>query len=174
MSSTRYDRIMRGAAEYAAYYRKNPHVFAEQYLHLRLKLFQKILLIMMLDCTTTVFIGARGIGKTFLSAIFCVIRCILWPGTKITIASSTRGQSINTLEKIMLELKPNSVELAAEIDEKQTKINGTNAQVVFKNGLTKYGSLARGRARLNSLNCWDAIMRYMLQRNDEICVSANA
>lgn len=33
----------------------------------------------------------------------------------------------------MLELKPNSPELAAEIDEKETKINGTNAQIVFKN-----------------------------------------
>lgn len=83
--------------------------------------------------TTTVFIGSRGIGKTFLSAVFCVIRCILYPGTKICIASGTRGQSINVLEKIMLELKPRSDELAAEIDEKQTKINGTNAQIVFKN-----------------------------------------
>lgn len=34
----------------------------------------------------------------------------------------------------MLELKPNSPELIAEIDDKQTKINGTNAQIVFKNG----------------------------------------
>ena len=33
----------------------------------------------------------------------------------------------------MLELKPNSPELAAEIDEKESKINGTNAQIVFKN-----------------------------------------
>lgn len=33
----------------------------------------------------------------------------------------------------MLELKPNSPELAAEIDIKETKINGTNAQIVFKN-----------------------------------------
>ena len=80
-----------------------------------------------------VFIGSRGIGKTFLSAIFCVIRCILYPGTRICIASSTRGQSINVLEKIIQELKPNSPELAAEIDEKETKINGTNAQIVFKN-----------------------------------------
>ena len=83
--------------------------------------------------STTVFIGSRGIGKSFLSAVFCVIRCILYPGTKICIASGTRGQSINVLEKIMLELKPNSPELAAEIDEKETKINGTNAQIVFKN-----------------------------------------
>ena len=41
---------------------------------------------------------------------------------------------INVLEKILLELKPNSAELAAEISESQTKINGTNAMVVFKNG----------------------------------------
>lgn len=33
----------------------------------------------------------------------------------------------------MLELCPASPELRAEIDEKQTKVNGTNAQIVFKN-----------------------------------------
>lgn len=33
----------------------------------------------------------------------------------------------------MLEIKPNSPELAMEIDEKQSKINGTNAQIVFSN-----------------------------------------
>lgn len=34
----------------------------------------------------------------------------------------------------MLEIKPNSPELAAEIDEKATSINGTDAKIVFKNG----------------------------------------
>lgn len=33
----------------------------------------------------------------------------------------------------MLELKPISPELRAEIDEKHSKINGTNAQIVFEN-----------------------------------------
>ena len=33
----------------------------------------------------------------------------------------------------MFELKPISPELCAEIDEKQTKVNGTNAQIVFHN-----------------------------------------
>lgn len=37
------------------------------------------------------------------------------------------------MEKIIQELKPNAPELAVEIDEKETKINGTNAQIVFKN-----------------------------------------
>lgn len=88
---------------------------------------------MMFWSTTFVLIACRGLGKTFLSAVYCVVRCILYPGTKICIASGTRGQAINVLEKIILELKPRSPELRAEIDDKETKINGTNAQIVFKN-----------------------------------------
>jgi hypothetical protein len=102
--------------------------------------------------STTAFIGSRGIGKSYLSAVFCVIRCILYPGTKICIASGTRGQSINVLEKIMLELKPASPELAAEIDEKQTKINGTNAQIVFKNSSYIKVVTASDSARGNRAN----------------------
>lgn len=131
---TRAEKIMQGAAVYCAFYRANPARFAKDYLHLDLRLFQKIVITMMILCSNAVFIGARGIGKTFISAVFCVIRCILWPGTKVCIASGTRGQAINVLEKIMLELKPNSLELAAEIDMKETKINGTDAKIVFLNG----------------------------------------
>lgn len=88
---------------------------------------------MMFWSTTFIFIACRGIGKSFLSAVYCVIRCILYPGTRICIASSTRGQSINVLEKIIQELKPISPELCAEINEKESKINGTNALIVFNN-----------------------------------------
>ena len=129
----RIQKIMDGAALWGSYYRQNPDRFAADYLHLRLKRFQKILLVMMFWSNVFVFIACRGIGKTFLSAIYCVTRCILFPGTKVCIASGTRGQAINVLEKIMYELKPASPELCAEIDEKQSKVNGTNAQIVFFN-----------------------------------------
>ena len=129
----RYQRVMDGAAYWGSYYRYNPDKFAEDYLHLKLKRFQKLLLVMMFWSTTFVLIACRGLGKTFLSAIYCVIRCILYPGTKVCIASGTRGQAIIVLEKIMFELKPASPELCAEIDEKQSKVNGTNAQIVFFN-----------------------------------------
>lgn len=149
---SRIAKITEGAARWCAYYRANPHRFAKDYLHLNLHLFQKILIIMMNWSSTTAFIGSRGIGKSYLSAVFCVIRCILYPGTKICIASGTRGQSINVLEKIMLELKPASPELAAEIDEKQTKINGTNAQIVFKNSSYIKVVTASDSARGNRAN----------------------
>ena len=129
----RLERIMEGVDIWCSYYRANPCRFVKDYLHINLHIFQKILLQSMNDCTTSVFIGSRGIGKTYMSAVFCVVRAILYPGSKIVIASGTRGQALNVLEKIMVELKPNSPELAAEIDEKATTINGTNAQIIFKN-----------------------------------------
>ena len=100
------ERLKRGVGLWTAFYRANPHRFARDYLHLELHLFQKIMIVMMFICTNVCFIGSRGIGKTFLSAVFCVIRCILYPGTKICIVSGTRGQGIQVLEKIMMELKP--------------------------------------------------------------------
>lgn len=130
----------------------SPHRFCKDYLHIDLHLFQAILIVMMNWASNLVFIGSRGIGKSFLSAVFCIVRCILYPGTKICIASSTRSQSINVLEKIMLELKPRSPELAREIDERQSKINGTNAQIVFYNSSYIKVVTASDSARGNRAN----------------------
>lgn len=115
------------------------------------------------------------IGKSYLSAIFCVCRCILYPGTKICIASGTRGQSLNVFDKINLELKTKSPELAAEIDEKESKSNNTNAQIVFKNGsyikVVTAGDSARGNranillldeARMIRKDIIDTILRKFL------------
>lgn len=146
------ERVLEGVAAWAGYYRYNPHRFAKDYLHLNLHLFQKILLVMMNIATSFVFIACRGLGKTYLSAVFCCVRAILYPGTKICIASGTRGQGLNVLEKIMIELKPNSKELANEIDEKLTRINGTNAQLVFKNGSYIKVVTASDSARGNRAN----------------------
>ena len=115
------------------------------------------------------------LGKTFLSAVYCVTRCILYPGTKVCIASGTRGQAANVLEKILLELKPLSPELCAEINDKETKINGMNAQVVFHNTSTikvvTASDSARGNRchvllldeyRLISKNTIDVVLRKFL------------
>lgn len=151
----RYQKVMEGAAIWGSFYRANPDKFAEDYLHIQLKIFQRILLVMMFWSTTFVLIACRGLGKTYISAVYCVIRCILYPGTKICIASGTRGQAINVLEKIILELKPNSEELRAEINEKESKINGTNAQIVFNNTsvikVVTASDSARGKTKKNMI-----------------------
>lgn len=149
---TRYESVLNGAALWGAYYRANPTKFVEEYLHIKLKLFQKILIAMMFYSTIFVFIAARGIGKTFLSAVYCCARCILYPGTRICIASGTRGQAVNVIEKIILELKPRSPELCAEINDKETQNNGTKAIVVFKNGSSIKVVTARDSSRGNRCN----------------------
>lgn len=146
--NSRYDRILSGAAIWAGFYRANIHRFAEDYLHIDLKWFQKILLFMMNVSRVFIYIASRGQGKTFLCAVYCCCRAILYPHTKICVASGTRGQAINVLEKIQTDLVPLSQELNAEIDWKQSKFNGTNAIIMFKNGsyikVVTSGESARG------------------------------
>jgi hypothetical protein len=91
--SERYQRILNGVSLWAGYYRANIHRFAADYLHLELKWFQKILLFMMNICLSAVYIGSRGQGKTWLCAIYCCCRAILYPHSKICLASGTRGQA---------------------------------------------------------------------------------
>lgn len=134
MNKSRYDKILDGVGTWAAYYRANPQRFVADYLHIELRLFQKILIVMMNISVVFVFIASRGLGKSFMCAVFCVFRAVMYPGTKICVASGTRGQAVIVLEKIMQEIKPRSPELALEINEKESQMNGTKAIIQFKNG----------------------------------------
>lgn len=130
---TDYQRKLLRIANLAAFYRANPHRYVKDFLHINLKLFQKILIYLMNVNDYFMFIACRGIGKTFLTAIYCVVRCILYPGTKICIAAGNRSQSVNILEYIRDELMPNSPELRAEIKDGPIT-TASNAYVTFHNG----------------------------------------
>ena len=173
--NSRYDRILEGAAAWAAYYRANPQRFVEDYLHVELHLFQKILIVMMNINVVFIYIASRGQGKSFICAIYCCMRAIMYPHTKICVASGTRGQAVNILEKIQMELVPLSPELNAEIDWKKTKINNTQGIIVFRNGsyikVVTAGESARGNRahvlildefRLISKDTIDTILRKFL------------
>ena len=113
----RRERVIEGMAIWGSYYRENIDEFVTDYLELDfLKWFQLALLVMMNRSRTFLWIAARGMGKSFLTAIFAVVRCILYPGTQVVITSGTRGQSINVLEKIQTILMPASPNLRNEID----------------------------------------------------------
>lgn len=146
----REKRILAGVDIWTAFYRANPQRFAQDYLSVSLKLFQKILIFLMNICYYFCYIAARGQGKSFLLAVFCCIRCILYPGTKICIASGTRGQSANILEKIKTELMPNSPLLKNEIEK--LVISSTDAYINFKNGSYIKVVTASDTARSNRAN----------------------
>ena len=131
IANQKAERIMNGVATWCSYYRANPHRFCKDYLGLNLKLFQKILIFMMNISDAFMFIAARGLGKTYLTAIYCCVRAILYPGTIICIASGARSQAVGVLEKITNLLMPDSGNLRFEIET--SVINQQMAFIKFKN-----------------------------------------
>lgn len=151
--NSKADRIMNGVNIWCSFYRANPHRLAKDYLGVELKIFQQILIFMMNISNYFMYIAARGQGKSFLIAVFCCIRCILYPGTQICVASKTRSQGIEVLEKIITILMPNSSNLRLEINEKETTINQANACIVFKNSSRIKCVVSNDNARHNRANC---------------------
>lgn len=121
---------MKNIAIWIAYYRENPHRFVLDFLGINLKPFQCILLWAMIHHHYFVFIASRGLGKTFLSGVYCVTRCVLYPGTKIIITAPTKSQGINVLEKIENEMM--SPLLAREISDINT--GNQKPKITFQNG----------------------------------------
>ncbi len=54
------ERLMEGVAYWGAYYRCNPQRFVKEYLNIPLKLFQKILIYMMMHSTNFMYTASRG------------------------------------------------------------------------------------------------------------------
>lgn len=130
-SLSKSERLMNGIGLWTSYYRLFPHIFVREYLGINLKCFQQILIYFMMHFNYFMYLASRGQGKSFLTAIFCCVRAILFPESKIILAAGQKGQAIEILEKIE-ELRRNSPNLAREIDDLKTGSN--DARCVFKNG----------------------------------------
>lgn len=131
---TKSERLMNGVSIWCSFYRENPHRFCKEYLNIQLKPFQSILIYMMFHYVYVMYIAARSQGKTYLTAVFCICRCILYPGTKIVIASGSKSQAMKIVTEKIPEIRANSPNLAREIDKISTSMNSDDANVIFKNG----------------------------------------
>jgi hypothetical protein len=128
-------RLRDGIKLWAGFYRSNVHRFVMDYLGIKLHLFQIILLYMMNTNSFFMYLAARGQGKSFIIAIYCIARAILYPGSKIILASGTKGQArLIITQKIDKELKLKFPNLAREIKEIKTGQN--ECVVIFQNGST--------------------------------------
>lgn len=125
-------KIMETVAWRAGYYRNNPHRYVIDVLGLALKWFQQILLWCMMHYNFVMYLAARGQGKTYLTALFCCVRCILFPGTKIVVSSGTLKQANEVLLKIQDDFMKQSSILRSEIEK--CNIGQNDASIYFKNG----------------------------------------
>lgn len=130
------DRIMNGVAVWCSFYRNNPQRFAKDFLNIDLKIFQKILLYMMMCTDYFIYVASRGQGKTYLIALFCVIRCILYPGTKVIISAGVKSQASEVIGKIkddfLKQHQWGSANLWNEISDIKVSLNDSICE--FKNG----------------------------------------
>ena len=119
-------------AKFLSYYRYYIDRFVEDILGLKLFPFQKFTLRAAARYKEGIFIWARGLSKSFTSAVLAVAYAILYPGAKIGIVAPTAKQSRKLImEKILGELY-NNPSIANEI-EGNKNMQG-DLIVTFKNG----------------------------------------
>ena len=137
LSPNKRERLDEGIKIWVSFYRQNIHRFAIDYLGIQLKPFQVVLLYMIEKSLKSCLITTRGLGKSWLIALYCCCRGILYPGQKIIVSCETKEQSRNLIrEKIVNELMNMSPNLKKEINPREIKIGTNESYVKFKNGST--------------------------------------
>ena len=135
--------------EWIAYWKLNIHRFVIEYMGLNLYPFQQLIVYLMdsPNChsiTSFIFFASRGLGKSFLAMVFCLAKCILYPGIKIKVASSTIKQATLFVEKAK-EIKDGRPNIEKEID--YIFVNKDSALITFKNGSTIEAVVCSDNAR---------------------------
>ncbi len=119
--------------DWTTFYRRNLPAFIEHYLQINLYMYQVICLYLLNLFGSVGIVAARASAKSFIIAIFACAKCILYPKSRIVIASSTKGQAaLIVKEKIEKELMPKSETLRREIES--IVINNAATEVNFHNG----------------------------------------
>ena len=118
-------------AKSIAYYRRNPCIACEDLLGIRLIDAQKWILQSSWNASHVVWCCSRNFGKSFIGAIFMILKAILYENQAIYIISSVGDQSKETfskIEEIVLRMGKTaaSIQSLQDIVEKETKKSPTN------------------------------------------------
>ena len=119
--------------KFISYYRYYIDEFACDILGLRLFPFQRLILRAMARYQNSMLIACRGLGKSYIVAVFYICVAILYPNIKLGIASGNSQQARNVIiQKIKGELSKNEA-IAREIKFPIRTSDG-DCVVEFKNG----------------------------------------
>lgn len=117
--------------DYIIYYRENPHRFCIEFLGINLYWWQQFVLYMMWHTGNTIFLASRGTGKSYLTMVYCIVKCVLLPGTTIRVAAANKKQASLLLAKIK-EIQRNCPMVAKEIAD--IRIGKDEARIIFHGG----------------------------------------
>lgn len=134
--SERKRKICELDAESIAYYRRNPCIACEDLLGIRLIDSQKYILQESWNKPHVLWCCSRNFGKSFLGAVFMILKAILYENQAIYIVSSVGNQSKETfskIEEIVLRIGKTaaSIDSLQDIVEKET-VKSTNNKTGFQ------------------------------------------
>jgi len=138
--------------KFIAYYRLHLDKFAIEILGLKLHLFQRLILRAMARYQYIMLICCRGLGKSWITALFFICSCILYKGLKCGIASGQGQQARNVIiQKIKGELA-NNPNIAREIIF-PIKVGSDDCVVNFRNG-SEIRAIVLGRNQGDGARSW--------------------
>ena len=147
-SLSRRERLI----DWITLYRRNLELFVQHYLKLKLHPYQKIFLHLMGVNDKFMWVASRATGKSFLTALYCVCRCILYPNTQMVIVAKKSGQAALIItEKIGKELMTLCPVLHKEIVSIREKQGAQ--ECIFSNGSYIKVVVLNDSARGERSNC---------------------
>ena len=135
-------RICELDAESIAYYRRNPCIACEDLLGIKLIDSQKYILQASWNKPHVLWCCSRNFGKSFLGAVFMILKAILYENQAIYIISSVGNQAKETfskIEEIVLRIGKTSASIRSlkDIVEKET-IKTPNNKTGFSHGTSGF------------------------------------
>ena len=128
MTRQKKDRLK----SWITFYRKNPSYFIEHYMGVKLFTYQRFWVNLISRSTEFVGIASRASAKSWLIAVYSIARCILYPGTVIALASSTKAQAGLIISEKCTALRDEHPNIARETLNLVT--NQNKWEMTFLNG----------------------------------------
>jgi len=128
ISRQKIDRLK----SWCTFYRKNMSYFVEHYMGINLYPYQRFWINLISKSTQFLGVASRASAKSWLIGVYSIARCILYPGTTIALASSTKAQAGLIISEKCLMLHDEYPNIARETIKIVT--NQNKWLMTFKNG----------------------------------------
>lgn len=120
--------------DWVTFYRQNMSFFVEHYLGVTLHLYQRLWISWMATSTNFLAVASRASAKSWLTALYSIARSILYPGSIIVLASSTKQQAGLIISQHCRALYESSPNIRRETESITT--NQNVYEMIFRNGST--------------------------------------
>lgn len=123
------------------FYRRNPCIAAEDLLGIQLLDSQKYILEETWNASHSVWVCSRNFGKSFLGAVFMILKAILYPNQAIYIISSVGDQAketFNKIEEIILRAGKTAASIESLKDIVENEVARDNQRDGFSHAMNGY------------------------------------